>query len=88
MSKSINATQTKIDSLDFRMMPQDGGQIVEVTYAVDEDGVWCRNFDRSDRSISYAFAAYDARATESQLAFEPQNGNLPRHNVWRDVVVK
>lgn len=83
----MKATQNQIDSLNFQMMPQDGGQIVEVSYACDEDGVWCRNYDRSDRSTEYYFASYYARATEAALAFEPWNGKLPRHNKWRPVSV-
>jgi len=85
--KTIKATQEYIGSLRFWMMPQDGGQIVEVTYAVDEDGVWSRTYDRSDRSQSYHFAAYPASATEEQLRFEPQNGKLPRHNRWHRVSI-
>ena len=87
MARKHKATQRKIDSLGFRMMPKDGGQIVEITYAVDENGVWCRSYDRSDRTESYMFATYAARATEDQLHFEPQNGRLPRHNAWRDVII-
>lgn len=85
--KAIRTSLRTIDSLDFQMMPEDGGQIVEVMYACDEDGVWCRTHDRSDRSTSYQFAAYHARATEDQLSFEPQNSKLPKHNKWQDVVV-
>lgn len=83
----VKATQRYLDNLVFRMLPEDGGQIVEVTYAVDEDGLWEQRYDRSDRSRSYSFAPYRARATYDQLAFAPQNSQLPRHNSWRDVVV-
>jgi hypothetical protein len=83
----MKTTRDYLDTLTFFMMPVDGGQIVEVTYACDADGVWCRTFDRSDRSESYGFAKYNARATEAQLAFEPQNGKLPKHNSWKKVSV-
>lgn len=85
--KTVKATQEYIDSLGFLMMPRDGGQIVEVTYAVDEYGVWCQSYDRSDRTRCYQFANYSARATEEQLDFEPQNGKLPRHNKWYPVII-
>lgn len=85
--RTIRVDQAKINSLRFHMMPADGGQIVEVTYACDEDGVWCSVYDRGDRTQQYQFAKYYARASEAALAFEPQNGRLPRHNQWVDVVV-
>jgi hypothetical protein len=84
----ISTTQKYVDSLKFFMTPKDGGQIVEVRYACDEDGVWEWVLDRSDGESSYRFAAYNARATESQLAFEPQNGKIPRHNKWQQVTVR
>ena len=80
--------QGRIDSLKFFMMPEDGGQIVEVRYACDEDGVWEWAHDRSDKTNTYRFAKYNARATEAQLAFEPQNSKLPRHNQWQRVTVR
>jgi len=84
---TIKATRGEIACLKFYMMPIDAGQVVEVTYAVDEDGLWCRTYDRGDRTEKYEFARYYARATEAELEFEPQNGKLPRHNQWLDVVV-
>jgi hypothetical protein len=81
-------TQRYIDSLKFYMMPQDGGQMVEVRYACDCDGIWQWKYDRSDRTSAYSFAKYNARATEEQLAFEAQNSRLPKHNRWQDVVVQ
>jgi len=84
---TIYTSQRVIDSLSFHMLPEDGGQIVETTYACDSDGVWMRRYDRSDRTTSYSYARYPARATEEKLEFEPQNSRLPRHNRWRDVIV-
>ena len=84
----MQATKNYVESLDFRMQPVDGGQTVEVTYACDEDGLWCRTHDRSDRTTSYQFAKYHGRATEGQLQFEPQNHLLPRHCKWQEVSVR
>lgn len=88
MTRKIETTQAYVDSLEFYMMPEDGGQIVEVRYAVDGDGVWCWTHDRSDRTDSYRFASYNARANEADLEFEPQNSRLPRCNKWREVVIR
>lgn len=85
---AIIKSQRYLNSLEFYMMPEDGGQIVEVRYACDEDGVYCWNYDRSDRSSSYYFAKYNARASEAQLSFEPQNSLLPSHNKWKPVIVE
>ena len=82
---SVKICESKIEELDFQMMPCDGGQIVEISYACDENGVYRRCHDRSDRSISYDFASYRKRAEESDLKFEPQNGRLPKHNKWQRV---
>lgn len=85
VTKRKMATRTYAESLNYQMMPRDAGQIVEVSYACDEDGVWCRIHDRSDGETSYQFASYYARATEDQMRHEPWNGRLPRHNQWREV---
>lgn len=83
----MKVKQAVIDDLQFHMMPQSAGQIVEVSYAADEDGLWCRTYDRSDNSVWYEFALYYSRSKESELAFEPQNGRLPRHNQFQPVTV-
>lgn len=80
---TIATTREYAETLDYRTMPRDAGQIVEVSYACDEDGVWCRTHDRSDNSTVYHFGAYNARATEDQLRFEPWNGRLPKHNKFK-----
>jgi hypothetical protein len=84
----VITTQEYIDSLQFYTMPEDGGQIVEVRYACDCDGIWQWKYDRSDRTSAYSFSKYNARATEEQLNFEPQNSILPKHNRWQHVVVQ
>jgi hypothetical protein len=87
MAKKIKVTRDVIESLTWRQLPEDGGQLVSVTYAVDQDYVYRQEYDRSTRSSSYTAARLYARATEDELAFEPQNGRLPRHNAWREAVV-
>ena len=82
---SIKVCESKIEELNFLMMPRDGGRIVEISYACDENGVYRRCYDRSDGAMSYDFASYSKRAKESDLEFEPQNGRLPKHNQWQRV---
>jgi len=87
----IKMRKSQIDDLRFFQMPQDGGQIVSVTYACDESGVYCRTVDQSYRPGTppkYQFAAYDRRCGEDRLRFEPQNGLLPQTSTWRDVIVQ
>lgn len=83
----VRASTEEISGLRFMMCPSDAGQIVEVMYAADVDGLWCRIRNRSDGTVKYQFARYPAVATERDLRFEPQNGVLPRHNKWREVIV-
>lgn len=79
-------------NLDYHMMPVDGGQIVDISYAVDEDYLYQRSHDKSDNTISYSRASLDL---EGETAFEPQNNQLPdidgdwesyetRFRVWDD----
>lgn len=84
----IKTQQSYLDSLEFHMLPQDGGQIVDVMYATDQDGVWRQIIDGSDGSVSYQFAKYYARAKEESLVFEPHNGTIPRHNKWLTVSIE
>ena len=74
-------------SLEFLMKPVDGGQIVEVAYATDYDGVWMRIWDRSDDSVSYEFGAYPARCSPQRLEHEPWNGKIAAHNKFRAVEI-
>lgn len=73
------------ETLDYHVMPRDAGQIVEISYACDEVGVWQRVYDRCDQTTAYYFAPYYARATEDELCFEPWNGTLPRHNKFKKI---
>lgn len=85
MATKINVSRSHAECLDYHTIPQDQGQIVEISYACDERGLYRKTHDRSDRTTGYKFAPYNARATEDQLRFEPQNGRLPRHNTWREI---
>lgn len=87
MAKTIRVPQARLNSLDYHVIPSDGGQIVVVRYAEDEDGLWRWCYDRSDRTSTYAFARYDRRASEKHSVFTPWNDVLPWHRVWQKVVV-
>lgn len=72
------------DKLSYHQMPQDGGQIVSVTYAVDEDWsyLYCRAEDQSELPgsadrVSIQRAEIDDSADPAESEFEPQNGSLP-----------
>jgi hypothetical protein len=68
------------DDLDWHMLPRDDGQIVEVTYACDEYYLYCRTYDRSDRTTSYQRAEWG----QDDIRFEPWNGILPTHGDWEN----
>jgi hypothetical protein len=87
MAKKIKVTRDVLESLTWRQLPEDGGQLVSVTYAVDGDYLYRQEYDRVDRASSYTAARLYERATEDELAFEPWNSRLPRHNAWHEVVV-
>jgi hypothetical protein len=57
-------------------------------HAVDEDGLWCRRYDQSDRTSTYYFAKYPDDATEQDMVFEPWNCVLPNHDDWQSVVIE
>jgi len=69
-------TMRDVEDLSFSMMPQDQGQIVENSYAVDwERGILVhRRLDRSDMELTFFRAAIDE---DNDRNFEPQNGVLP-----------
>lgn len=69
--------QREIDELEFRSMPQDGGQIVDVSYATDETWLYRHSHDRSDGEQYYTCTRIDDRASDDAIRFEPQNGLLP-----------
>jgi hypothetical protein len=66
-------------------MPQDGGQIVDVTYAVDDDWsyLYCRTEDQSEHPgsadrLSIQRIQIDDDADPADSDFQPQNGVLPK----------
>lgn len=69
-------TMRDVEDLSFSMMPQEQGQIVENSYAVDwERGILVhRRLDRSDMELTFFRAAIDE---DNDRNFEPQNGVLP-----------
>lgn len=76
----------------FHQMPVDGGQIVDVNYAMLPDGhgggklLRCTH-DRSDGEVSYEIAnlILDSENEDSDTErFEPWNGILPAHGAWKD----
>lgn len=74
-------TMRDVDELRFHTMPQDQGQIVEISYAAPwefgPNGILvCHSLDRSDREESYSWAEI-ANNEADDWEFEPQNGVLP-----------
>lgn len=78
--------------LDYATMPVGQGQIVDVSYAVDGDYLYCCSHDRSDNTTSYSRAPLDL---DGETEFEPWNNQLPdidgeweayktRFRVWDD----
>jgi hypothetical protein len=77
---------TDLHDLEYHVMPQDEGQIVEYSYALWTDGcggglVIQRVHDRSDGSTDYY-------AAESRGDFEPWNGDCGRAGKFLPVVAK
>ena len=82
MTTKINA-QSLIESLDWHQLPQDGGQIVSVTYAADETYLYRRTIDRSDGRLTIE----RAERLDDEDDFEPWNGLLPSHGPWEDLTL-
>jgi hypothetical protein len=66
-------------TLNFQTMPEDQGQMVEVSYAVDCDAETLvrRTVDGSNGSVSYDERDLDMDADDDAQNFEPWNGRLP-----------
>lgn len=77
---TILTNAKQLDSLQWHQLPVDGGQIVSVTYAVDEDHLYCRTYDQSDCSVRIE------RAELIDGEFKPQNGVLPECGEYEAVV--
>ena len=69
---------------DWRQCPADGGQIVDVKYAMDGESyfLYRRRHDRSDNTCNYQRAELDQDDSE----FEPWNGSLPNHGEWQEIL--
>ena len=52
--------------LDYAMMPVDGGQIVDVSYAMEGDYLYRKDHDKSDNTTSYSRATVDLE-TDSRI---------------------
>lgn len=76
-TKTRRVRQSDIDDLKWHQLPQDSGQIVDVTYADDGDWLYYRRHDRSDNTSTIYCTRIDNDADEDQLRFEPWNGLLP-----------
>jgi len=63
----------KFEQVAYHVPPENQGQIVEVSYGCDEDYVYRKTYDRSDRTTAYArFEHPDT--PEQEFDFDPWNG--------------
>jgi len=75
-----------ITDLQFRQLPEDGGQIVDISYACDGVWLYCHVLDRSDMEESYSRIRVAAR---SKYNFEAQNNLLPTtKGKWQTINVR
>jgi hypothetical protein len=67
---------TTKQNLEWHQLPDDGGQVVIISYAVDDEYDWlyCRRHDRNDGVIEVARKRIDPG---SDKEFTPWNGDLP-----------
>lgn len=82
--KAKRMTIEDADKLRYYQMPQDGGQIVSITYAVNDgwSHLYCCSEDRSELPgsvdrVSIQRIEIDDNADPTDSEFEPQNGKLP-----------
>ena len=70
-----NTTLEQAVEFAYHMLPEDGGQTVEVSYYHADDGyLYCRSYDRSDLTLSITRTEIDEAG---ETPFEPWNGLLP-----------
>lgn len=68
----------KLDvDLQWHQLPVDGGQVVSITYVMDENYLYRHTLDRSDKSETLERCAWDQYADDADIRFEPWNGILP-----------
>lgn len=70
---------TEFKNLQYHVMPQDQGQIVLRSYAVDSEYLYRHTIDQSDKTESWERALLDA---DDETEFQPQNNQLPEHEEW------
>lgn len=70
-----------LESLEWHILPQDHGQIVSRSYAVDVWYLYRRHHDRSSGETTYDRAELDY---DDPSEFAPWNGLLPNHGEWED----
>lgn len=61
----------------FHIPLQNQGQIVEVSYAMVEEGIVMRVYDRSDKSEYFRLATWTARLEKWADSVGPQNDEPP-----------
>ena len=73
---------TDYENLRFYVAPRDACQIVEVAYAMADDGetIVMRTTDRGCGAVSYSVAEVLGGS------FEPCNGRLPEIGDWEDII--
>ncbi len=74
MAKVTYPRTSDVDGVTFHQLPRDGGQIVDISYAVHDGYLYTRRWDRSDNSTSMWRQEIDET---SETEFEPWNGQLP-----------
>jgi len=58
-----------LENLKFSVAPADAGQMIEVSYALDERGIYRRRHDRQDGSSVIEFAPWSAWSEEPNVDF-------------------
>ena len=74
-----------IEDRNWEKLPQDGGQIIEVSYSADyENGLmYMRMHDKNIEHIKY-YSAVLIQSTEND-DYQPQNGILPKVGNWKEL---
>ena len=77
----MNANTDHIDTLEFSVLPEDAGQIVEISYAADWENelLYRRTTDRANGTTTLAVAIIVCGD------FAPQNNMLPEVGQWTQI---
>lgn len=65
---------------NFYTLPEDQGQAVKVSYAIDSDNMVLCQRNESNGVVSYYYAEIDL--SEEEILWEPWNGIIPFHCGW------